>query len=1029
MNRAFERSVNRTQSTGESQQSGSETQPPHNPSPRRAERVAAALPIADRIGSGWDAAPGPDAVLTHHMDEWVSGSGVASELAAANLQSLQGWPVLEALAGDRLEALSAHASQYVTNPVGRLLRPLEHLAEAGGWWCSGLDPLADWGPMSWGCFKPDAPRWDAAKGRPRKYEHPSGSPARLFWLRVPAVIAQRVADRHGLVLPDAVVADGDGSAGAFWRWWAQTPALPLLVTEGAKKAAALLSVGVPSVAAPGIWNPAPKGSNGRPALHPELAAVPLQGRPAWVLFDYSDRPAPDEPRAARRLGRLLERAGAAVKVGIVPGSHGKGADDHLANGGTWEQLAAVLQPIAQQPVMPRRRKAVIQAAAGQHLAGVAEAHATTLQNRRLIATDAPMGSGKTIFAAQVVAPFLADGVPVVAPTHRVSLGEAQAEAVGIAWAPPPGSIERLLGGGLCWESLRPSSGLQFDPDAFRSPDGLGPVVLLDEIAQGIEHVLFGHGTAVAAHRPEVMATAGRLLQSARLLLAMDAQLSEPVLQLLETLSGDSALMIGSDHQPMATRPVMVPQGLTARTAAEQGRARVLELARSRRRTLVITTAQQSHAKGAAANLAGLVRRHWPEARVLVVDSEHQDAAEQLGRDPNGTAAAHDFLVCSPSITSGLSIDQTGLFDEVVVIGAGGRLPAEQLVQAAARVRDPACPVRIYAPAIAPQLRVGSGDTDPAALLKHLARCEAQLLADLVAEGGWDAATPTASPWLRCYLELAAHRNRQSHAYSCTIAGLLTAEGWAVEAPVGLPASSETAQASADLAEITAVAVADADAAVIAAAAITDREAAELGRKRRRTAEEHAQLRRHRIARRWGLGDSPPSAELLDADRRGLARPLRFRWLLQQADRAQLIAAHDRRRARELAPDGKGWAPDLVRELLAHKVAAADAIALSSWLGRTGQWIQASDPQLLHLQTLAIAHSGDLRVALGIGPGKRASGTLRAVAALLGCQLEAERYRCGEGRRSWRYRLAPISLPNGVTSQQLEISWREQLCGS
>lgn len=993
--------------------------------------TAPSIAVAPLIGSAWDAAPaGPDAPLAHHLSEWTDGSAVAPALAAANVQTLQGPAVLEALAGDRLAALGGLASQYATGAVSRLLAPLEPLAAAGGWWCSGLDPLAGWAPMAWGCFKPDAPRLerrDDGQQRARKYEHPIGAPARLFWLRVPAVAAQRVADRHGLTLPLEVAADRTGSAGAFWRWWAATPALPLVLTEGAKKAAALLSAGLPAVALAGIWNGAPKNrETGRPELLPELAAVPLKGRPCWVVFDWSgsERGRQDVGRAGRRLGRLLERAGAAVLVGACPGTHGKGADDHLANGGTWETLAAALRPLAAAPVLPTLRPADLLAPAGQHLAAAVDPQA--LAAHRLLLVAAPMGAGKTRLAAQLVAPHLAEGVPVIAPTHRTALGESQAEAVGLPWAAMPGTDERLQGLGLCWDSLRPSSALAIRPDEWSGPDGRGPVLLADEVAQGVEHLLFGTGTAVAQHRPETMATATALLRSARAVIGMDAQLSAPVLQLLQALTGARATLLRSEAQPMAGRPVLVPQGLTARTAAEQGRARVLELAQARRRAFVVTTAQQAHSKGAAANLAALVRRHWPEARVLLVDSENPEAAEALGRDPNGTAAAHDWIICSPSITSGLSIDAAGLFAEVVVIGAGGRLPAEHLAQAAGRIRDPGCPVRIYAPQTAPQLRIGSGDTSPAALLQHLARCESRLLADLVGAAGWEPSATNESPWLRCWLELAAIRNRQAAAYAPTVAGLLEAEGWAVAQPAGLESSPVTREAAADLEVIAAAATAAEDAAVIEAEPLTDAEATDLSKRRKLEPSERAALKRHRIAAAWGLGGDPPTPELLEADRQGLARRLRLRWLLQTPDRRELAAAHDRRRAAQLAPNGRGWAPDLVRELLGHKLAAAESLGLAGWLGGAGEWIAATDPRLLQLQAIATAHAGTMRAALGVAPGKRASGTLRALAGLIGCRLEAQRHRCGGGRQTWRYRLVPEPLPAGVDPARLEVAWRDQL---
>ena len=113
-----------------------------------------------RSGSAWDLSASPERVIPDHLTEWVSGSAVAPELVAANVETINGRDVLEALAGDRLEQLGAHSQQYVTTGkkgAAPILRRLEPIAADGGWWCSGLDPLADWAPMAWGCFKPDAP--------------------------------------------------------------------------------------------------------------------------------------------------------------------------------------------------------------------------------------------------------------------------------------------------------------------------------------------------------------------------------------------------------------------------------------------------------------------------------------------------------------------------------------------------------------------------------------------------------------------------------------------------------------------------------------------------------------------------------------------------------------------------------------------------------------------------------------------------------------------------------------------------------
>ena len=646
------------------------------------------------IGSAWDVAAGPDGLLAHHLADWVSGSAVAPELAAANVQTLQGRPVLEALAGERLAQLGGHASQYATGAAARLLRPLEPLAESGGWWCSGLDPLADWAPMAWGCFKPDAPRWDQDKEAPRKYEHPIKVAARAFWLRVPAAIAQRVADRYGLTLPPAVAADADGSAGAFWRWWAKTPALPLLLTEGAKKGAALLSIGVPAVALSGVWNGCPKAPDGRPALLPELAAVPLRGRACWVLFDASNKAEPAEPLAADRLGRLLAAAGGLVRVGIVPGTHGKGADDHLAAGGGWEALAAALLPLGPRPVLPRLRPADRVAPAGQWLGDACPLPAP--EAAPLVVLQAPMGCGKTEAIAATLAPRAAEGVPVLMPSHRKALGQAAAERVGVPWLPTPGSDERQQGVAGCWDSWCPGSALRISGHGWS-----GGALVLDEWAQAAEHLLTSTGTALGDdRRAVVLRTLAEQLPRMRQTIAADAQMPDWAVRLLERLSGRRAFLIRSDHKPMDGRPLHAPQGFgQPQDAAAAFWVRWFEVIAAGEPFLCWASAQQARMRNAPQTLAIQHKRWRPADLVDVIDSSTPELAAELAADPDGFAerriaearqqGANWALYCSPAISSGVSFSRWR--PACVLAYAGGRIPPEHVPQARARVRVPEVP--------------------------------------------------------------------------------------------------------------------------------------------------------------------------------------------------------------------------------------------------------------------------------------------------------------------------------------------------
>jgi len=982
--------------------------------------------------AAWDALE----AAPRHLSEWTDGSAIHPALAAANVASLQGADVLQALAGDRLEQLGGWAQQYATGPVSRLLRPLEPIAAAGGWWCSGLDPLADWAPMGWGCFKPDRPRIEARDGkgaRARKYEHPIGAPARSFWLRVPAVVAQLVADRFGLTLPPEVSADSAGFRGSFWRWWAQTPALPLLLTEGAKKAAALLSAGVPAVALPGIWNGAPKGPDGRPALLADLAAVPLAGRPVSVLFDHSDseRGRRDVAAAAARLGRLLERAGAGpVLLGACPGPH-KGADDALAAGVSFEQLAAQLQPLraaAALPVLPRLRPADRIAPAGRWLGEACPI--PTAAEARLLALSAPMGAGKTEAIAAALAPLLAVGVRVVLVTHRRSLGAALADRLGLPWGEDaaPGSDLRQQGVALCVDSLCPGSGLQIKPGDWR-----GCVLVIDEVCAVLAHALTGTGTAIATRRPAVLETLGALLAGASQVIAADAQLSGPVLEALEAATGADALLIASEHRPAAGRQLVV------HPSRDSWRAELVSQLQARRRLWIATTAAKPGAANAAQNLALLALQHWPDARVLVVDADTvaddgHDAARLAG-DPDGIAGRYDVVICSPAVAAGLSVTLRDHF-AAVLVAAGGTTDPDAVAQAAARVRDD-CPRHLYAPESSPgaQLRTGSGDTDPAQLLRRLGEHEAATVAQLLAAGGWNPERNDGGPWLRLWAQLGATRNGQRLAYRSTVRGLLEREGYgATDAePLAGPAAAVADAAAAALEAIAAEAQAADDAAIIAAEPLTAAEARELARKRKRTPAERAQLARHRIAEAWGLGATAPTAAILEADRDSHSQRARMGWILQNIEARQLVAKHDQANAAALAPDGRSWAPDLCRETIGPKVTAADALGLPAWLARSdgsdgsepAAWFTAADAALLQLQATATAHAASLRQVLGVSPGKRAITTLRQLLALAGHRLEAKRSRA-DGARAWRYRVVSEALPDGADSARLLAAWRDQL---
>ncbi|MGK7905851.1 MAG: MobF family relaxase [Synechococcus sp.] len=256
-----------------------------------------------------------------HYDELHRTSAIAAELIALNFLSLRGEETYRRVCySDRL---SRRKDGELSD---RVRRRYSHL-EKGGWWCSGLDPLDYWKPMQWGCFKPDYPRISKDKGKPIKYEHPIKTSTRAFFLDVPDLIWEKVARSYGLEMPGY---RGEG----FWAW-VQREQVPIVLVEGAKKAACLLSAGYAAIALPGIWNGRRKAAGGKPErVIPELLVFVREGREVFFCFDRDEKPRTRKnvQDAIWKTGRLLQRQGCEVGVIELPGPE-KGVDDFVVGQG------------------------------------------------------------------------------------------------------------------------------------------------------------------------------------------------------------------------------------------------------------------------------------------------------------------------------------------------------------------------------------------------------------------------------------------------------------------------------------------------------------------------------------------------------------------------------------------------------------------------------------------------------------------------------------------------------------------------
>jgi len=116
------------------------------------------------------------------------------------------------------------------------------------------------------------------------------------------------------------------------------PRVVLIVTEGVKKALALVEAGFLAVAIPGVscWSAhrsdAEKEAKVERRLHPDLAELPLAGRIVVVMFDSDASSNPNVAREMAQLAIEIGGEGALSRVARMPGLEGlskAGIDDHL----------------------------------------------------------------------------------------------------------------------------------------------------------------------------------------------------------------------------------------------------------------------------------------------------------------------------------------------------------------------------------------------------------------------------------------------------------------------------------------------------------------------------------------------------------------------------------------------------------------------------------------------------------------------------------------------------------------------------
>lgn len=591
-----------------------------------------------------------------HLQEFRE-SCIDAEIISLNFQSISGDEPYKHLIPDtrRISGKSQPDAQW------RYLRKRFSNWESGGWWSFGIDILTG-EDSDWGCFKPDTPRIDSQQVKGIKYEHPHGVKTQAFFLRVPPHIWELIARRYEVQLPDNYKT---ALHSEFWKWVISNPLIPVILCEGVKKAACLLSMGYVAIAIPGINSGyrIPKNEFGEPTgaacLIPQLQPFSQNRRRVFLCFDEDSKRSTIRAvnGAKSQTGKLFKLAGCEVKVMGWNSILGKGLDDVVFNHGEDTFHSIYRDAITLDEWQSKQLKSLTykpNLSLNQKYLG----QINLPQESQLIAIKAPKGSGKTQFFQRLTDPLIRSGEKrVLAITHRIQLGSQLGDRLGL----PMVSELKESGQGshfgmvLCVDSLHKNSQAKFNPEHW-----WGSWIILDEIQQLIWHLL--NSSTCRNERVTIIKNLKKLLSNVvnggGKIFVADADLNDVAIDFIRGLLGVNVntFLIENTYE--------FEQKWNIHNFNDKNPSRLVKHLENRlalgEKHFVCLSGQKAKSKWGSRNLEAYFRERFPDMKILRIDSESvadpNHPAFGCTSDLNSKLIEYQLVLTTPTIETGVSIE-------------------------------------------------------------------------------------------------------------------------------------------------------------------------------------------------------------------------------------------------------------------------------------------------------------------------------------------------------------------------------------
>lgn len=558
-------------------------------------------------------------------------------------------------------------------------------------------------------------RWkksgDGWKQKPAKYQGPDRVALQLFFARVPVKIWQKISDRYSVPV-----------AGAnFWEWVRKND-IPIVLTEGEKKALCLLSCGYTAIGLPGVNTGYRRLDDGTAQLRDELQPFNTK-REIVILFDHETKPEPLKfvTIAAKRTAQLFTKAHA--RIAHLPGPE-KGIDDFICAGGDIAPIIAEAKSLSHSDYQSRwklsyKRNLVI------NQRYISSSLSSRISKNGAKFLKSAKGTGKTHFLESIVTPARNAGRPVILLGHRRVLVKEIAGKLNLHYIGDGDDGSGIFGKALCVDSLHPKSKAKFAPE-----DWAGGVVILDEVEQVIWHLL--ESSTCKEERIEILknfrSLISTVLSTGGMVISQDADLSDYSIDFI-------LKQCDKPVQPWILENTYKPEtgwDITLFKDKESLVSQLLSEILAGGKPWVQVDAQKVQSKTGTINielyLEEKLKTDNPGLKILRIDADTtkdpQHPAYGCAGNINQIVADYDIVICSPSLATGVSIDIKGHFTAVFGIFSGST-PENEARQALARVRE-SVPRYLFAAERAPKPIAGGGTSANQIIKNKLELCETNI---------------------------------------------------------------------------------------------------------------------------------------------------------------------------------------------------------------------------------------------------------------------------------------------------------------